>query len=32
VVTEFRDDSGRLVAQTRSTLIERAASPKRDDA
>jgi hypothetical protein len=32
VVTEFRDDSGRLVAEARSTLIERAASPKRDDA
>jgi hypothetical protein len=31
VVTEFRDDSGRLVAEARSTLIERAASPKRDD-
>lgn len=32
VVTEFRDDSGRLVAEARSTLIERAASPRRDDA
>lgn len=31
VVTEFRDDAGRLVAEARSTLIERAAPPKKDD-
>jgi hypothetical protein len=32
LVTEFRDDSGALVAEARSTLIERAASPRKDDA
>lgn len=31
LVTEFRDDSGALVAEARSTLIERAASPRKDD-
>jgi hypothetical protein len=28
IVTEFRDDAGALVAEARSTLIERAAKPK----
>jgi N-terminal half of MaoC dehydratase len=32
LVTEFRDDAGALVAESRSTLIERAAPPKKDDA
>jgi N-terminal half of MaoC dehydratase len=31
LVTEFRDDSGVLVAEARSTLIERAAPPRKDD-
>lgn len=32
IVTEFRDDAGELVAEARSTLIERAAAPNKDAA
>jgi hypothetical protein len=32
LVTEFRDDAGNLIAEGRSTLIERAAPPKKDSA
>jgi hypothetical protein len=32
LVTEFRDGAGTLVAEGRSTLIERAAPPKKDGA
>jgi len=30
IVTEFRDPHGELVAESRSTLIERAAAPKKE--
>ncbi len=31
LVTEFRDDAGTLIAESRSTLIERAAAPKQPE-